>query len=78
MSNINTKNINSENITVVNLTVSYINGQPYSNSNKCCSGYIPCEDCDYSGPDICDCGNSCDYEPDICDCEVPCNKGGKE
>lgn len=80
MSNLNAKNIISENITVTNLNVININGLPYT-SNKCgnCNKgyYIPCPDCDYVGPDICDCGNPCDsvpFEPDVCDCYVPCNK----
>ena len=80
MSNINAKNIISENITVTNLNVTYINGQPYV-ANKCgtCNSgyYVPCPDCDYTGPDICDCGNPCEsYEPDVCDCFVECNSGG--
>lgn len=87
MSNINAKNIISENITVTNLNVTYINGKPYNLnpcSNPCKKGYyIPCPDCDYTGPDDCDCGNSCDwcdeeeYIPDECECFVPCpdNKG---
>lgn len=81
MSSINAKNITSENITVNNLNVKYINGFPYI-ANKCgnCNTgyYIPCPDCDYTGPDICDCGNPCDSyvpEPDVCDCYVPCNTG---
>ena len=80
MSNINAKNIISENISVTNLNVSYINGAPYT-ANKCgsCSKgyYVPCADCDYSGPDVCDCGEPCEsYVPDVCDCFVPCNGGG--
>lgn len=78
-------NINAQNITVTNLTVSYINGLPYipnTNpcSNPCTNGYyIACNDCNYSGPDVCQCGISCDYvEPyiDPCDCYVPCNNSG--
>ena len=83
MSYINAKNITSENITVTNLNVAYINGQPYTANpcgNSCTTGYyVACPDCDYQGPDICDCGTSCDYvapEPDPCDCYVPCNSGG--
>ena len=73
MSNINAKNINSENITVTNLTVTNINGVPYGN---CGSGgyYVPCNDCNYVGPNVCDCGTPCDYvapERDECDCFVP-------
>lgn len=87
MSNINSKNITSENITVTNLNVTYINGKPYTFnpcSNPCKKGYyVPCPDCDYNGPDDCDCGNTCDwcdeeeYIPDECECFVPCpdNKG---
>jgi len=80
MSNINAKNIISENITVTNLNVTYINGAPYT-ANKCgnCNKgyYVPCPDCDYAGPDICDCGEPCEtYVPDVCDCFVPCNGGG--
>lgn len=57
MNSLNAKNIVSENISVTNLNVSYINGRP------CSSGCynIPCDDCDYSGPDECDCGNPCDW-----------------
>lgn len=71
MSNINAKNIISENITVTNLNVTYINGRPYNSG-----GYISCPDCDYAGPDVCDCGNPCEsYVPDVCDCYVPsCKK----
>lgn len=86
MSNINAQNINSQNITVTNLTVSYINGVPYAANpcnNPCTTGYyVPCPDCDYIGPDDCDCGNTCDwcdevlYVPDECECFVPCNGGG--
>ena len=86
MSNINAKNIISENITVTNLNVTYINGQPYNSnpcSNPCKKGYyVPCPDCEYTGPDDCDCGNTCDwcdeeeYIPDECECFVPCNNGG--
>ena len=86
MSNINAQNINSQNITVTNLTVSYINGSPYVANhcnNPCTTGYyVPCPDCDYTGPDDCDCGNTCDwcdevpYVPDECECFVPCNGGG--
>ena len=76
-------NINAQNITVTNLTVTYINGFPYTAnpcSNPCTTGYyVPCPDCDYVGPDDCDCGNSCEWcdsipapEPDECDCFVPC------
>jgi hypothetical protein len=79
MSNINAKNIVSENITVTNLNVTNINGLPYI-ANKCgnCNTgyYTPCPDCDYTGPDICDCGNPCEsYVPDVCDCYVPCHNG---
>jgi hypothetical protein len=83
MSNINAKNIVSENITVTNLNVTYINGVLYvpdQCNNPCKKGYyVPCPDCDYTGPDSCDCGNTCDwcdedpYIPDECDCFVPCN-----
>ena len=83
MSNINAKNIISENITVTNLNVSYINGAPYTPNpcaNSCTKGYyVACPDCDYQGPDVCDCGTPCDYvapEVDPCDCFVPCNNGG--
>ena len=83
MSNINAKNIVSENITVTNLNVTYINGAPYKPnpcSDPCTKGYyVACEACDYEGPDVCECGESCDYvppEPDPCDCFVPCNSGG--
>ena len=83
MSNINAKNIVSENITVTNLNVTYINGAPYVPNpcnNPCKKGYyVPCPDCNYQGPDICDCGNNCDevpYIPDECDCFVECNSGG--
>ena len=70
MSNINAKNIISENITVTNLNVTYINGRPYNTG-----GYISCPDCDYAGPDVCDCGNPCEsYVPDVCDCYVPSSK----
>ena len=86
MSNINAKNIISENITVTNLNVTYINGRPYVSdpcSGPCKKGYyIPCPDCDYTGPDDCECGNTCDwceeeepYIPDECECFVPCNNG---
>ena len=80
MSNINAKNILSENITVTNLNVTYINGSQYI-ANKCgtCNTgyYTPCPDCDYTGPDICDCGDPCEsYIPDVCDCYVPCHNGG--
>jgi hypothetical protein len=75
MSNINSKNIVSENITVTNLNVTYINGSPYI-ANKCgnCNTgyYTPCPDCDYVGPDVCECGEPCEsYVPDVCDCYVP-------
>jgi len=86
MSNINAKNIVSENITVTNLNVTYINGAPYVPNpcnDPCKKGYyVPCPDCDYTGPDECDCGNTCDwcdevpYVPDECECFVPCNSGG--
>ena len=87
MSNINANSINSQNITVTNLNVTYINGQLYTAnpcSNPCTKGYyVPCPDCDYVGPDDCDCGNTCDwceeenpYVPDECDCFVPCNNSG--
>ena len=84
MSNINAKNINSENITVTNLTVSYINGVQYNACNNSSIGgyYVACPDCDYTGPDDCDCGNTCEwcdqepFVPDECDCYVPCNNGG--
>ncbi|MCJ7802894.1 MAG: hypothetical protein MUP82_11125, partial [Candidatus Marinimicrobia bacterium] len=86
MSNINAKNITSENITVTNLTVTYINGAPYVANpcnNPCSTGYyVPCPDCNYTGTDSCDCGNTCDwcdevpFVPDECDCFVPCNGGG--
>jgi hypothetical protein len=64
MSNINAKNIISENITVTNLNVTYINGAPYVPNpcnNPCNKGgyYVACPDCDYAGPDDCDCGNTC-------------------
>ena len=85
MSNINAKNIISENITVTNLNVTNINGRPYKVNpcaDPCAKGYyVPCPDCDYTGPDNCDCGNSCEWyyaderEPDECDCFVPCNNG---
>ena len=88
MSNINAKNIISENIIVTNLNVTYINGSPYvvnPCNDPCKKGYyVPCPDCDYNGPDNCDCGNTCDwcdeepYIPDECECFVPCpDKGGK-
>ena len=86
MSNINANNITSQNITVTNLNVTYINGiryVPNPCNNPCINGYyVPCPDCDYTGPDSCDCGNTCDwcdqepYVPDECDCFVPCNNGG--
>ena len=86
MSNINAKNVVSENITVTNLNVTYINGALYTPnpcSNPCKSGYyVSCPDCNYIGPDTCECGNSCDwcdevpYVPDECDCFVPCNNNG--
>ena len=85
MSNINAQNITSQNITVTNLNVSYINGAPYNSSasnlcGPCNTGfYMPCEACDYQGPDVCECGEPCDYvqpDPDECDCFVPCNNGG--
>jgi len=71
MSNINTNNINSNNITsnnisTINLSVSYINGRPFNNTNY--NNFIPCPSCDYTGPDVCDCGVPCDYVQDICDC----------
>jgi hypothetical protein len=79
MSNINAKNIISDNITVTNLNVTYINGVKYE-ANRCgnCNKgyYVPCPDCDYAGPDVCDCGEPCDsHEPDVCDCFVPCGGG---
>lgn len=77
MSNINANNITSQNITVTNLNVTSINGVRYT-PNPCTKGYyVPCPDCDYTGPDSCDCGNTCDwcdqepYVPDECDCYVP-------
>ena len=86
MSNINARNIVSENITVTNLLVNNINGVPYIANpcnDPCKKGYyVPCPDCDYTGSDNCDCGNTCDlcdeeqYTPDECDCFVPCNNGG--
>ena len=86
MSDINAQNITSQNITVTNLTVSYINGFPYLTNpcnNSCTTGYyVPCPDCDYSGADTCDCGNTCSwcdeepFIPDDCDCFIPCNNGG--
>jgi len=86
MSNINAKNIVSENITVTNLNVTYINGAPYVPNpcnNPCKSGYyVPCPDCNYTGPEQCECGNTCNwcdeqpYVPDDCECFVPCNNGG--
>jgi hypothetical protein len=76
MSNINTKNIISENINVTNLNVTYINGKPYSNNTCCNKGYyVACQDCNYSGPDECGCGNTCEWcdeEYDECGCNVPC------
>jgi hypothetical protein len=81
MSNINAKNIISENVTVTNLNVTFINGSPYIGNlynNLCKKGYyVPCPDCNYTGPDSCDCGNTCDwcdeepYIPDECECFVP-------
>ena len=71
MSNINANNINSQNITVTNLNVTYINGKPYNNYSSNCGTYVPCPGCDYSGPDVCDCGFDCDFVPDVCDCYVP-------
>jgi hypothetical protein len=60
--------------------VTYINGVPYvaNQCGNCNKGYyVPCSDCDYAGPDICDCGEPCEsYVPDVCDCFVPCNGGG--
>ncbi len=87
MSNINANNIISQNITVTNLNVSYINGAPYvpnQCTSSCQSGYyVPCPDCNYVGPDTCDCGGACDwcdgpgpFVPDECDCFVPCGGGG--
>ena len=65
MSNINAKNIISENIIVTNLNVTYINGSPYvvnPCNDPCKKGYyVPCPDCDFNGPDNCDCGNTCDW-----------------
>jgi hypothetical protein len=58
-------NINANNITVTNLNVTYINGVLYTPnpcSNPCSKGYyVPCPDCDYNGPDECECGNTCDW-----------------
>ena len=73
MSNINAQNINSDYINVTYLNVGYINGMPYTQQQSSCGGYAPCPDCNYVGPDICDCGNPCGFEPDVCDCYVsPC------
>ena len=77
MSNINASNINATNITVTNLTVTNINGKPYSSGCNTCGTWVPCQECDYSGPDVCDCGTDCDFVPDVCDCYVPpCGGGG--
>ena len=76
MSNINANNINSQNITVTNLTVTNINGRPYSSGCNSCGSWVPCSGCDYSGPDVCDCGTDCDFVPDVCDCYVPPSSGG--
>ena len=77
MSNINANNITSQNITVTNLNVTNINGRPYSSGCNTCGYWVPCPGCDYSGPDVCDCGTDCDFVPDVCDCYVPpCGSGG--
>jgi len=75
MSNINANNINSQNITVTNLNVTNINGRPYSSGCNTCGSWVPCQSCDYSGPDVCDCGTDCDFVPDVCDCYVPPSGG---
>lgn len=77
MSNINADNINSNTITVTNLNVTYINGVPYNSCGSSRGYYVPCPDCDYVGPNECDCGEPCDYvEPsrDECDCFVPSSR----
>jgi hypothetical protein len=88
MSNLNATNIVSENITVTNLNVKFINGALYTpnpcNNSSNSGYYVPCQDCNYTGPDACECGNSCNwcdevpYVPDECDCFVPCNNGGSQ